>query len=86
MTRVARLTGSTWFAATIALLGFSALHVPTWGLGFAIGGLVSGAAMMAFFVWKKDLLAMMIAHGTIDAIGLVIAPMVSDWWRDPRYF
>ena len=85
VTRLARLTGSTWSAAAIALVGFSALHGPMWGLGFVVEGLVSGTAMMAFFVWKKDLMAMMVAHGTIDAIAIVVMPMLSAWWRVPGY-
>jgi hypothetical protein len=80
------LTGSIRFAALIALIGFYALHVPVWGWGFAVGGLVSGAGAMAFFVWRKDLLAMMVFHLSTDAIGLVIAPLFSEWWRDPALF
>jgi hypothetical protein len=52
-----------------------------WGWGFALGGLVSGAAAMAFFVWRRDLLAMIVFHTITDAMGLVIVPMYSDWWR-----
>ena len=77
VTRVAALTGSVWVAATLALIGFSVLHVPVWGWGFALGGLVSGAAAMAFFIWRKDLLAMIIFHTIVDAIGLVIVPALS---------
>ena len=35
---------------------------------------------MAFFVWKRDLLSLIIFHTVTDAIGLVIAPMYSRWW------
>jgi hypothetical protein len=73
-------------AATLALLGFSALHVPVWGWGFAVGGLVSGAAAMAFFVWRRDLLAMIVFHTLADATGLIIAPLYSDWWKTPAFF
>jgi hypothetical protein len=54
--------------------------------GFALGGLVSGAAAMAFFVWRKDLLAMMVFHMSTDAIGLVVVPMFSEWWKKPALF
>ena len=49
-------------------------------------GLISGAAVMAFFVWRKDLLAMMLFHVSTDAIGLIVAPMFSEWWRKPALF
>ena len=50
VTRLAMLTGRIWLAALITLVGFNLLHVPVWGWGFALGGLVSGAAVMAFFI------------------------------------
>ena len=86
MTRLAMLTGRLWLAAVVTLVGFYVLHVPVWGWGFAMGGLVSGAAAMAFFIWRRDLLAMMIFHISTDAIGIVLAPMFSDWWRKPALF
>jgi membrane protease YdiL (CAAX protease family) len=85
VTRLFVLTGRIWLAATLALLGFSALHVPVWGWGFAVGGLVSGAAAMAFFAWRRDLLAMIIFHAITDAIGLIVAPLYSDWWKNPAF-
>ena len=86
VTRLAMLTRRIWLAALITLVGFCLLHVPVWGWGFALGGLVSGAAVMAFFVWRKDLLAMMVFHVSTDAIGLIVAPMFSEWWRKPALF
>ena len=86
VTRIAMLTGSTWLAAAIALVGFSALHVPLWGWGFALGSLVSGAGAIAFFIWRKDLLAMMVFHLSTDALGLVVAPFFSEWWKEPATF
>ena len=86
VTRLAMLTGRIWLAAVVTLVGFQVLHVPVWGWGFALGGLVSGAAAMAFFVWRKDLLAMMIFHISTDAMGIVIAPIFSEWWKKPTVF
>jgi membrane protease YdiL (CAAX protease family) len=86
VTRIAVLTRSIRLAALIALVGFYALHVPVWGWGFAVDGLVSGAGAMAFFLWRKDLLAMMIFHLSTDAFGLVVAPLFSEWWKNPALF
>jgi len=83
VTRLVRLGVPVWLAAALALLGFTALHIPMWGWGFAVGGLVSGAAAMAFFVWRRDLLAMIVFHTITDAVGLVIVPLYSDWWKSP---
>jgi len=35
---------------------------------------------MAFFVWKRDLLSLIIFHTVTDATGLIITPMYSRWW------
>ena len=86
VTRLAMLTGHTWLAAVVSLVGFVALHVPLWGWGFALGGLVSGAAAMTFFIWRRDLLALIIFHLATDGIGLVVAPLFSEWWKSPDLF
>jgi membrane protease YdiL (CAAX protease family) len=86
VTRLATLTGRVWLAALVTLVGFYVLHVPVWGWGFALGGLVSGAGAMAFFIWRKNLLAMMVFHISADAMGLVVAPMFSESWKKPALF
>jgi len=86
VTRLAMLTGNIRLSAAIALVAFYALHVPMWGWGFALGGLISGAGAMAFCVWRKDLLAMIVFHTSTDAIGLILAPMLSQWWKTPALF
>jgi membrane protease YdiL (CAAX protease family) len=86
VTRLAMLTGRIWLAAVVTLVAFYVLHVPVWGWGFALGGVVSGSAAMALFIWRKDLLAMIVFHVSTDAIGLVVAPMFSEWWKKPALF
>ena len=65
------------------MFGFAFLHAPYWGLGFVSISLLGGVVATTFFIWKKDLLAMMVFHACTDAVGLVIAPMFSEWWREP---
>lgn len=84
ITRLTMLTGNVWLAGALALVAFAALHVPYWGWGFAVMSLLGGVVATAFFIWKKDLLAMMVFHAITDAMGLVIGPMFSEWWREPR--
>ena len=86
VTRLAMLTRRVRLAAAVSLVGFYLLHVPVWGWGSALGGLVSGSAVMTFFVWRRDLLAMMVFHISTDVIGIVIAPIRSEWWRKPTLF
>ena len=83
VTRLIALTGRPWLGASLAVVGFAALHVPLWGWGFMVGGLFGGAVWMAAFLWRKDLLAMMVFHTITDAIGILIAPAYVEWWKDP---
>jgi membrane protease YdiL (CAAX protease family) len=81
VTRLARLTGSLWLAAALSATVFAALHLPVWGAGPSLAFLIGSAATTGFFIWRRDLLAMIIAHVAIDAWGLVVTPLYSEWWR-----
>ena len=43
VTRLTALTRRTWLAGALTVVGFSLLHVPVWGWGFAIIGLDQAA-------------------------------------------
>lgn len=85
VTRLARLTGHLSMAAALALFVFCALHVPVWGVGPSVAFFVGGIPGMAFFLVRRDLLAMIVAHIAVDGWGLVIAPWFSAWWTDPTF-
>ncbi len=86
VTRLIALTRRTWLAALLTLAGFSLLHLRMWGPGYVVGLLVSEAAAMAFFIWRRDLLAMIAFHTVTDAIGILLLPAFSTWWKDPALF
>jgi len=69
---LASWTGSRWIGGALGLLLFGAAHLPRWGP--ALGFTIAGAAGTVFYLWKGDLIALMIAHAVGDAIGLV-------WYR-----
>ncbi len=75
--RISSLTRSYWVGGSIAAVAFGAVHIPFWGLGPALVALVTGAVATAFYVWKRDLAALMIAHAIGDAVALVLLPVVS---------
>lgn len=81
VTRLARLTGNLYLAAALSATAFAALHIPVWGAGPSLAFLIGGIATTGFFIWRRDLLAMIIAHVAIDAWGFVITPLYSAWWR-----
>jgi membrane protease YdiL (CAAX protease family) len=72
--RLAVLTGRRWFAATISAVVFGLAHTPMWGVAFSLGAdLPFGIVMTLFYLWRRDLIANMMAHGG----GLVVA-MLTD--------
>jgi membrane protease YdiL (CAAX protease family) len=80
ITRLASLTGRMWVAAIVATAVFAGLHYPLWGPGPVLAFFLGGLAMSAFFVWRRDLLALILFHIAADAWGIVIAPLYSKWW------
>jgi membrane protease YdiL (CAAX protease family) len=68
--RLAAITGRAWIGGLISALVFGLAHIPEWGLGFALAAdLPFGVLMTVFYLWRRDLLANMLAHST----GLVLA-------------
>jgi len=82
LTRLGTLLGSYWAAALIVVPAFALVHYPLWGAGPVLTFLVSGAAAAAFFLWSRDLGAMIVCHTLVDVMGLVVTPLYTDWWRD----
>jgi hypothetical protein len=58
---------------------FAVLHWPLWGGGPVLAFFVGGLATTAFFVWRQDLLAMILGHTLVDMWALVVAAP-SRWW------
>lgn len=73
--RLESFIGSKWIAAGLVVFCFAAFHyrqgLP--GMGLA---LVLGAVLTGFYLWKRDLLAAMIAHFLVDFIPNVALPLL----------
>jgi membrane protease YdiL (CAAX protease family) len=74
VTRLIELSGSTFWAVFFSSGVFALLHLPVWGGGPSLVFFIGSLATSAFFVWRRDLLAVIIAHATIDAWALAIGP------------
>ncbi len=72
--RLTALTGRRWLAALIALAAFVAAHVPFWGLGAIATPIVGGGFFTLVYLWRRDLIACMVAHLAVDSVGLLLAP------------
>jgi len=75
--RIAMLTGSYWIAGVGSVLIFGVAHVPMWGWGPALSTVVSGGVLTAFFIWRHDLTANVIAHVLTDFVGIVVVPLLA---------
>ncbi|MBL7847676.1 MAG: CPBP family intramembrane metalloprotease [Cyclobacteriaceae bacterium] len=73
--RIKALTGSQWVAIAVPLLIFSIGHFRQ-GPGGILISFVAGAILTATYLWKKDLLANMIAHFLVDFIPNVALPLL----------
>lgn len=80
VTRLLHLTGSRLWAVGLSSVVFAALHLPEWGAGPSLAFFIGGLATTGFFLWRRDLLTMIIAHVAIDSCGLVITPAFTQWW------
>ena len=74
--RLAALTGSAWRGGAVAVAVFTLAHMPAWGIGPLPVFFVASAVATAFYLWKRDLVALILAHALGDAIGLVWLPPV----------
>jgi membrane protease YdiL (CAAX protease family) len=74
--RLAAMTGSYWAAGGLSLFAFAIAHVPLWGWGPALTTLVSGAIVTLVYVWRQDVVALIIAHIASDLYGIVIVPYI----------
>jgi membrane protease YdiL (CAAX protease family) len=70
-TRLEQLTGSAPLAAALSVLAFALAHGPLWGPGPVVSLLFSGGFLAAFFLWRRDLLANVVAHVAVDALGVL---------------
>ena len=74
--RLQALGLSRFWAAAIPILIFSLGH---WATGWqnVVTALIIGSLLAAFYLWRRDLLANMIAHFLVDFIGVVIPRLFS---------
>lgn len=71
--RLTALTGSRAAGAVVPWLVFTALHAPYWGVSYLIAIAPAGAVLTVLYLWRRDLIANMIAHFLVDASGLAVA-------------
>ena len=76
--RLSTIVGRRWLGATLATLAFALAHIPMWGLGFSLAAdLPTGIVLVLFYLWRRDLVANMLAHsaGILVAMFTVVPPV-----------
>jgi membrane protease YdiL (CAAX protease family) len=77
--RLTALTERRGLSAAVAVVAFAVAHVPAWGLGFAVvADLPAGVLAASFYLWRRDLVANMLAHsaGLVFAMLTLVPPSV----------
>jgi membrane protease YdiL (CAAX protease family) len=73
--RIEWLTGSRWIAGLAAAAVFVIAHLAYWGAAQLIVVAFGAAILTALYLWRRDLVANMIAHVLTDLVGFMLARM-----------
>ncbi len=74
--RLKAATGSTAIAALIPFAIFVALHLPSWGAAHLLFVSLAAAALTLAYLWRGDLWTNIIGHLIVDAVPLLVLPLV----------
>ena len=75
--RLSALLGRRWLAAALGVAAFALAHVPFWGWAAIATPLVGGAFFAVIYLWRRDLVTCIVAHSTIDLIGVALIPALA---------
>ncbi len=75
--RLTTATGSRWFAAICTVAVFTVTHAPAVGWSHLLPVGIVATLVTLLYLWRRDLVLNMVAHATIDAFGLVLAPLLA---------
>ena len=72
--RLSDLVGSHLVASIVSVVTFGLAHVPLWGWAPAATTIVSGGIVTVVYLWRQDILALILCHIATDLYGIVLAP------------
>lgn len=75
--RVETLSGSKWLGFAVSVVAFTAAHAGSWAPSQLIVVFAGALVMGLFYLWKRDLILLMIAHFVADAVGFGLASLQS---------
>jgi membrane protease YdiL (CAAX protease family) len=72
--RLSRYFGGKYVAAAISLALFTLAHASAVGAAALLPISIVASLVTMLYLWRRDLLLNMVAHSTIDAMGLLVIP------------
>jgi uncharacterized protein len=70
--RLTTIAESKWVAIALSLIPFALLHYPGQGWAGVLVSFNAGAVLTAFYFWKRDLKANILAHFLVDFVANVV--------------
>ena len=74
--RLTPILGSKWWAALVTVTLFTLGHVPAVGWAHLAPVAIVSIFVTLLYLWRRDLIVNIVAHSTIDAIGVLVAPLL----------
>jgi membrane protease YdiL (CAAX protease family) len=74
--RLTMIWGSKWAAAVATVALFTLAHLPAVGAAHLMPVFIVSVFVTLLYLWRRDLVLNMVAHSTIDAVGLLLAPLM----------
>jgi membrane protease YdiL (CAAX protease family) len=75
--RLASLFGNKWAAAAVTVTLFTSAHIPAVGLAHLLPVFIVSVLVTLLYLWRRDLVVNVIAHATIDGVGLLVMPILA---------
>ena len=75
--RLAAAFDSKWIAGGITVTLFTLAHFPAVGFQHLLPIFIVSMLITLLYLWRRDLVVNMIAHMTIDGVGLLLVPFLS---------
>lgn len=74
--RLTMIWGNKWAAAVVTVAFFTFAHLPVVGIAHLLPVGIVSVLVTLLYLWRRDLILNIAAHATIDAIGLLAAPII----------
>jgi CAAX protease family protein len=75
--RLASAFDSKWVAAAMTVAFFTLAHLPAVGLAHLLPIFIVSLFVTLLYLWRRDLVVNVVAHATIDGVGLLLVPILA---------